>query len=123
MPNWNANPVQAVDLTSLKTKQVAQIAQRENIKTNRAKMVAKIVIPDIIIRVILLSGPIAKNVLSTVTKQRLVKLNAKNVLPGNVIGSRVKLLVKIVRLENQTQWQEQIATYAPPGNINPRQLN
>jgi hypothetical protein len=86
-------------------------------------MVAKIVIPDIIIRVILLSGPIAKNVLSTVTKQRLVKLNAKNVLPGNVIGSRVKLLVKIVRLENQTQWQEQIATYAPPGNINPRQLN
>ena len=123
MPNWNANPVQAVDLTSLKTKQVAQIAQRENIKTNRAKMVAKIVIPDIIIRVILLSGPIAKNVLSTVTKQRLVKLNAKNVLPGNAIGSRVKLLVKIVRLENQTQWQEQIATYAPPGNINPRQLN
>jgi len=74
----------------MQTKQVAPIAQRENIKTNRAKMVAKIVIPDIIIRVILLS---------------------------------VKLLVKIVRLENQTQWQGQIATYAPPGNINPRQLN
>jgi|TARA_B110000090_G_scaffold172686_1_gene193412 hypothetical protein len=107
----------------MQTKQVAPIAQRENIKTNRAKMVAKIVIPDIIIRVILLSGPIAKNVLSTVTRRRLVKLNAQNVLPGKIIGTRVKLLVKIVRLENQTQWQGQIATYAPPGNINPRQLN
>jgi len=107
----------------MQTKQVAPIAQRENIKTNRAKIVAKIVIPDIIIRVILLSGPIAKNVLSTVTKRHLVKPNANNVLPGKEMFSQVKLLVKIVPLEDQTQCKEQIATYAPPGNINPRRLN